>query len=66
MCATPGRGPPRVPGGPRALGTPGARACQARLVRQMPPPAAPGAPRLGHVQSVSGAPAHVTARLGNH
>eukprot|EP00959_Pyramimonas_sp_CCMP1952_P265141 5544469-Pyramimonas_sp.AAC.1 len=29
-------------------------------------PAAPGAPRSGHVQSVSGALAHVTAHIGKH
>eukprot|EP00959_Pyramimonas_sp_CCMP1952_P030781 645301-Pyramimonas_sp.AAC.1 len=32
----------------------------------MLPPAAPGAPRLGHAQSVSGAPAHVAAHIGKH
>ena len=35
MCATLGRGAPRVPGAPRARGTPGAQAYQARLVRHV-------------------------------
>eukprot|EP00959_Pyramimonas_sp_CCMP1952_P365117 7645718-Pyramimonas_sp.AAC.1 len=48
-----------VPGTPVAP-----RAPRAPCVTHIP--AWPGAPRLGHVQSVLGAPAHVTAHIGKH
>ena len=54
--------------GPSVPGTPGApdapRAPRAPSVPHAP--AAPGAPRSGHAQSVPGAPAHVTAHIGEH
>ena len=58
----------RHPWGPSVPGTSGApdalRAPRAPTVPHAP--AAPGAPRSGHAQSVPGAPAHVTAHIGEH